>query len=151
MWRVVEIPIIVTGASALRLRSTSLAEISMSQTGAKDPREPSQTLSDADISSERIARRRSFLRQTGLLVGGAVAVAAGVRAVAAGDDDPDKDGDDPVSPKASDPDKKKKQKHKAKSTDPDAKRATDPDSKRSTDPDARQPRESDPDKAPTKS
>jgi len=132
--------------------------MSMSQTGAKDPKEPSQTLSGTDISSERIVRRRSFLRQTGLLVGGALAVASGVRAVAAETDDPndpDKDGDDP--PKAKDPDKKKR-KQRAKSTDPDAKRttdpdarsATDPDAKRSTDPDAHRPPD-DPHKAPDSS
>jgi hypothetical protein len=137
MWRLVEIPIIVTGASTPRFMSTTLAEISMSQPDAKDPKEPSQTLSDADISSERVVKRRSFLSRTGLLVGGALAVAAGVRANAAGEDDPDKDGDDPVSHKPSDPDHKKKKKHKAKATDPDAKRATDPDAKRASDPDSK--------------
>ncbi len=118
----------------------------MSQTDAKDSKDPSQTLSDADISTERVVRRRSFLSQTGLLVGGALAVVAGVRAVAATDDDPDKDGDDPVSSKPSDPDKKKK-KPKAKHTDPDAKRSTDPDAKKATDPDAHKSRPTDPDRA----
>jgi len=107
----------------------------------KDPKEPPQTLSDADIVSERLVRRRSFLSQTGLLVGGAIAVAAGVRAGAAQAADPDKDGDDPQPDKTVDPDKKKK-KHKHKksadpakqSTDPDARRASDPDAKRATDP-----------------
>ena len=138
--------------------STQRTEISMSQSDEKDPKKPSQTLSDTEISSERVVRRRSFLSRTGLLVGGALAVAAGVRANAAGEDDPDKDGDDPVSPKASDPDKKKKPKHHKASdpdakraTDPDAKKASDPDSKRSTDPDARKSRPTDPDKAPDSS
>jgi hypothetical protein len=122
----------------------------MSPRDLKDPKEPSQTLSDGDISSERLVRRRSFLSQTGLLLGGALAVAAGVRAVAAGDDDPDKDGDDPVTRKPSDPDKSKKaktkRKHKTKATDPDKKRATDPDSKKAADPDTRKPQETDPDR-----
>ncbi len=118
----------------------------MPPTDEKDPKKPSQTLSDADISSERISRRRSFLGRTGLLVGGALAVAAGVRAVAADDDDPDKDGDDPASPKSTDPDQKKG-KRKAPTTDPDAKKATDPDAKKPSDPDAQKPRKSDPDRA----
>ena len=125
-------------ASAV-LHAHPTTEFPRSETDAKDPKDSSQTLSDADISSERILRRRSFLRQTGLLVGGVLAVAAGVRTVRAGDD-PDKDGDDPPKsadpPKASDPDKaKKKHKHKVKHADPDAKKAANPDPKKATDPD----------------
>lgn len=112
----------------------------MSHADENDPKKPSRTLSDADISCERLVRRRSFLGRTGLLIGGAIAVAAGVRSGAVRAADPDNDGDDPAPDKAPDPDqKKRKRKHKA--TDPDAKR-TDPDARKATDPDARR---SDPD------
>ncbi len=113
----------------------------MAQTDAKDPKKPSRTLSDADIASERVVRRRTFLGQTGLLVGGALAVAAGVRPTGASAADPDKDGDDPQPDKPGDPGKRKRRR-RLKSTDPDA-RTTDPDARRSTDPDAR--RAADPD------
>jgi hypothetical protein len=124
----------------------------MSETDARDPKRPSETLSDADIVSERLVRRRSFLSRTGLLVGGALAAAVGMRAARA--DDPDKDGDDPQKPtdpdKPGDPDKTtdpdKRRKRKPRPTDPD--KPADPDAKRSPDPDARKRRQSDPDKAP---
>lgn len=118
----------------------------MSESDEKDPKKPAQTLSDADIVSERLVRRRSFLSRTGLLVGGALAVAAGVRNVRAAD--PDRDGDDPQPDTAKDPDKKKRRKHKHKATDPDAKRTADPDARRTTDPDAQRPPPPDPHKAP---
>jgi hypothetical protein len=125
----------------------------MAQTDRTDPKEPSPTLSDADISSERVLRRRSFLSQTGLLVGGALAVAAGVRAARAGEDDRPRDADDPDYHKPGDPDKRK-HKHRleptdpGRATDPDGRRVTDPEGRRPTDPEVRRPPEPDRHKAP---
>lgn len=114
----------------------------MSHADEKDPKKPPQTLSDADIVSERLVRRRSFLSRTGLLVGGALAVAAGVRSGTVRAADPDNDGDDPAPDKTPDPDKKR-HRRRLKPTDPDAKRVTDPDARRTTDPDARRPTDPD--------
>ena len=50
----------------------------MSTESPKSRDESSQSLSDADISTERVLQRRSFLTRTGVLMGGALAIAAGV-------------------------------------------------------------------------
>lgn len=122
----------------------------MSHADEKGPKDAPHTLSDADIVSERLVRRRSFLSRTGLLVGGALAAAAGVRSGAVSAADPDKDGDDPAPDQTSDPDKKKHRRRR--STDPDKRAAdadgTDPGSRRGTDPDASRPPPTDPHKAP---
>lgn len=65
--------------------------------------ESSQTLTDAQIVSERKMPRRSFLTAAGALLIGASALASGVRAMA-------QQGSDPDSKKAADPDSKDKKK-----------------------------------------
>ncbi|MGH9378003.1 MAG: hypothetical protein ACRD1I_04315 [Terriglobia bacterium] len=87
--------------------------------------EPSQTLADNQIVTERKLPRRSFLAATGAFLAGAAVVVSGVRAAAQEASDPDKkkgDSDKSDKKKGSDPDKKRK-----KGSDPDKKKASDPD------------------------
>lgn len=95
-------------------------------------REASQTLADDEIVTERTFSRRSFLTATGALMAGAVALAAGVRAMGqAQGSDPDskKKKKKSGAKKGSDPDKKKKAgaktaktKKKPSGSDPDSHR-----------------------------
>jgi hypothetical protein len=102
----------------------------MSTENVTGPDKGSKTLSDADISTERVLQRRSFLTATGVLVGGALAIAAGVGRAA---DGADPNQPDPPTDRTGDPDKRKR---RLEPTDPD-KRVTDPDRRRVTDPERR--------------
>ena len=79
--------------------------------------ESSQTLTDAQIVSERKMPRRSFLTAAGALLIGASALASGVRAMA-------QQGSDPDSKKAADPDSKDKKKTTTKKTTMTTKKKT---------------------------
>ncbi|MGH9404106.1 MAG: hypothetical protein ACRD2P_18640 [Terriglobia bacterium] len=80
--------------------------------------EPSKTLADEQIVTERKLPRRSFLTAAGAFLAGAAVIVSGVKAAAQEASDPDKK-------KGSDPDKKKKK----KGSDPDKKKkkGSDPD------------------------
>lgn len=94
----------------------------------KDPevvnQEPSGTVTDDQIVTERKMPRRSFLAATGAFLAGAAVIASSVRAAA------QETTSDPDKKKGSDPDKKKKKGkgwHKKKGSDPDKKKGSDPD------------------------
>jgi hypothetical protein len=103
--------------------------------------EDQQTLRDDEIVTEPRVARRSFLRRTGAVLGGAAAVLAGVRAATAknsGRDDP-KPAPPPDPPPPPPPDRERRE-------DPDKPRREDPDKPRPEDREKKRP--ADPDKPP---